>query len=75
MKISVSVHPNSKKPRIVKNILGSLSAYVNQPANDGRANEAVIAALAKYFEVKKSAILLVSGTKSKIKIFEINISV
>lgn len=72
MKISISVHPNSKKPRIVKNILGSLNVYVNQLAIDGRANEAVIEALAKYFEVKKSAVQLVSGTKSKTKIFEIN---
>lgn len=71
MKISVSVHPNSKKPRIIKNNLGNLEVYVAQKAIDNQANLAVIEALAEYLKVKKSAVRLISGMKSKIKIFEI----
>ena len=71
MKILVSIHPNSKKPRIIKDAQGSLSVYVNQPAIDGRANEATIEALAKYFKLKKAAVQLISGIKFKKKIFEI----
>ena len=71
MKISVIVHPNSKKSKIVKNDSGNLDIYVAQKAVGNHANLATIEALAKYFQVKKSAISLVLGKKSKIKIFEI----
>ncbi len=71
MRISVCVHPNSKKPRIIKNNLGNFEIYVAQKAVENQANLAVIEALAEYFKVKKSAIRFISGMKSKIKIFEI----
>ena len=71
MKISITVHPNSKKPRIIKNDLGNLDVYVAQKAVDNQANLATIEALAEYFQVKKSVIKLVLGMKSKVKIFEI----
>lgn len=38
---------------------------------EGKANKAVIEALTEYFNVKKSHIILLSGEKSKIKLFEI----
>ena len=41
------------------------------PVN-GQANEAIIEALAEYFDTAKSNINLVSGQSSKQKIFEIN---
>ncbi|NCN45821.1 MAG: hypothetical protein COU63_01870 [Candidatus Pacebacteria bacterium CG10_big_fil_rev_8_21_14_0_10_36_11] len=72
MKISVKVHPNSKKPRIIKNDLENFDAYVNQPATDNRANNAVIESLAEYFQIKTSSIRLRLGNKSKTKVFEIN---
>jgi len=71
MKISVTVHPNSKKPRITKNDLGSLDVYVAQKAIDNQANLATIEALAKYLQVKKSAVNLVLGQKSKLKVYRI----
>jgi uncharacterized protein YggU (UPF0235/DUF167 family) len=72
MKISVAVHANSKKPKIVKNILGTFDVYVSQLAIDNRANQAIIKSLAKYFQVKTSNIQLTRGNKSKKKLFEIN---
>lgn len=71
MRISVNVHPNSKKQRIEKDMLGTLYVYVIQPPLKGKANKATIEALAKYFKTKKSSVFLISGTKSKSKIFEI----
>lgn len=71
MKISVTVHPNSKKPRIVKNDSGNLDIYVAQKAVDNQANLATVEALAKYFQVKKSPIKLFLGIESKLKLFEI----
>lgn len=71
MKISVIVHPNSKRPRVEKDLLGELHVYVSEPPLEGRANRAVIEALSKHFEVKRGNIILISGQKSKNKIFEI----
>lgn len=71
MRITVNVHPNSKRARIEKDLLGTLHVYVSQPPLEGKANKAVIEALAKHFKTKKSSIYLISGTKSKSKVFEV----
>lgn len=71
MKLSVVVHPNSKRERIEKDLLGDLHIYVNQPPLEGKANKATIVALADYFKTSKSNIKLLSGAKSKYKIFEV----
>lgn len=71
MRVSIITHPNSKKPRIEKDLLGSLHIYVSEPPLEGRANKAVLEALAKYFKVKRGNVVLLSGHKSKIKQFEI----
>lgn len=71
MKVFVAAHPNSKKPRVEKDLLDTLHVYVSQPPLEGKANKAVIEALAKYFNVKKNSVRLLSGEKSKIKLFEI----
>ncbi len=71
MKITVIAHPNAKRPRIEKDLLGTLHVYVNAPPLEGKANRAVEEALAKHFNVKISQIELISGHKSKNKTFEI----
>lgn len=73
MKISIIAHPNSKKPRIEKDLLGTLHVYVNAPPLEGKANKPVIEALAQYFDVKKSCVIFISGAKSKAKTFDINL--
>ncbi len=74
MRISVIAHPNAKRPRIEKDLLDTLHVYVNQPPLEGKANSAVIESLADYFKVKRNKVLLVSGHKSKAKVFEIMIA-
>ena len=71
MEIKIIVHPNSKKPRVEKDLLGDLHIYVKEPPFDGRANEAVIEDLAEYFKVKKYEVSLVKGMKSEQKMFSI----
>ena len=71
MKISVIAHPNTKKPRVEKDLLGMIHVYVHEPPLEGNANKAVIEALADYFQMKKGNVILVSGEKSKNKVFEI----
>jgi uncharacterized protein (TIGR00251 family) len=71
MKIKIIAHPNAKKPRIEKDLLEEVHVYVSEPPLEGKANYAVIESLAKYYKVNKNAVILVSGEKSKNKIFEI----
>jgi len=71
MKLEVIVHPNSKKERVEKDLLGTLHVYVHQPPLEGKANQATISSLADYFNISKSNINLISGAKSKHKLFEI----
>jgi uncharacterized protein YggU (UPF0235/DUF167 family) len=71
MKIAIVAYPNSKKPRIEKDLFNALHVYVNEPPLGGKANNAVRASLADYFKVKKSSVFLISGEKSKHKVFEI----
>jgi len=71
MRIAIIAHPNAKKPRIEKDLLGTLHVYVNEPPLEGKANRAVVEALADYFKVKRNQVILVSGEKSKNKSFEI----
>ena len=73
MKVTIVAHPNAKKPRIEKDMLGTLHIYVNQPPLEGKANKAIIESLAKFFNTKKNKIMLLSGEKSKNKLFEIAI--
>lgn len=72
IKITIIAHPNSKKPRIEKDLMGTLHVYVNKPPLENKANEAVLEDLAKYLEIKKNQLILVSGEKSKTKTFEIS---
>jgi len=71
VRVSVIVHPNSKKTRIEKDLMGMLHVYVNAPPLEGKANKAVIDVLADFFKNKKNEIFLLSGAKSKNKIFEV----
>lgn len=71
MKITVIVHPNARKPRIEKDLMDMMHIYVNAPPLEGKANMAVIESLAKYFDTKKNKIILISGEKAKVKVFEI----
>lgn len=71
MRVEVIAHPNSKKPRVEKDLLNTLHIYVKEPPLEGRANMAVIEALAKYFNISKNCVQFVSGERSKIKVFQI----
>lgn len=46
--------------------------FVKELPIDGKANEAIIRALAKYFKVPKSQVRIVAGSASREKIVEIN---
>jgi len=71
MKIFVKAKPNSHKEFVEKISETNLIVAVKEPPIKGRANIAIQKALAEYFKVSLSQIILVSGFSSKNKIFEI----
>lgn len=71
MHLSVIVHPNNRRPRIEEDLTGTLHVYVSAPPLEGRANMAVIEALAQHFKVGKNKVILLSGHTAKIKRFDI----
>jgi len=84
MRILVKAKPRSKVEKVErvgqptldlggkKTELVVYKVSVKEPPVDGRANEAVVKALAKYFDVAISNVRLVSGETSRQKIFEIS---
>ncbi|MDD4027429.1 MAG: DUF167 domain-containing protein [Candidatus Shapirobacteria bacterium] len=71
MKIEVVVHPNSKNPRVEKDLIGMIHVYVTAPPLEGKANKAVVVSLSKFLKVKKSGIILIKGEKSRNKVFKV----
>ena len=71
MKIKVFVKPNAKKQKVEKVAETEYRVFVNAPPTEGKANEAVVKALASFFDIPKSAIQILTGLHSKIKMIEI----
>ncbi len=71
MKLFVKVKPKAKKEKVEETSEGHFTVSVTAPAEKGLANDAVIAALAEYFAVPKSRIMIVSGRTSRSKVIEI----
>lgn len=67
---NVRVTPHAKQNKVVEND-GVLRVYTTVAPENGRANDAVIKALAKHFGVAKSQIKIVRGIAARDKIIEI----
>jgi len=73
--IKVKIVPGSPKNKIVGVYNNALKISITAPPVEGKANKKCIAYLAKYFDVAKSKIKIISGQTSKnkiIKIYDIN---
>ena len=66
--LTVHVVPNAKVQKVLAQE-AVLKIWVNAPAQDGKANRAVIELLAKHLNVKKRQLQLLRGEKSHIKSF------
>ena len=72
MKIFAKAKPNSKKDEIKKLDDTHFEIRVTAQAQEGKANAAVIKALANYLKIPASRIKIHTGAKSKQKILEIS---
>ena len=67
MKLFITVKPQSKEEAIERLDDTHLLVRVKAPSKDGKANKALIQALANYFSVVPSQVEIVSGHSSRKK--------
>ena len=70
MKISVKVKPRARVEKVEEKD-GDLVVFVKAEAKEGKVNEAVAKALAAHFGAAPSRVRLISGARSKTKLFEL----
>jgi hypothetical protein len=69
--IEVQVQPKSSRDEIVRLRSGRLKVKVTAPQEDGKANERLMEIIARAFGVSKSAVKIVRGRRSRLKILKI----
>ena len=67
----VTVTPGARSERIERIDASRLRVAVTEPPREGRANAAVVRAVARFFGVRASAVRIVRGMTSRSKIIEI----
>ena len=65
--IEVLVKPNARTSELVENDNGTWTARIAAAPVDGKANEALIALVAKHFGCAKSAVTIKSGASGRRK--------
>lgn len=71
MTIQIKVKPNSRASLLEQKEDGTWVAQIKSPPVDGKANEELIALVAKHFKCAKSDVRIKSGTSSRLKLIEI----
>jgi len=71
VKLKVRIIPNAKKTEFTGFREDELVLRLGAPAVEGKANKAATEYIARYFGVPRSAVSMVSGEKSRHKIFQI----
>ena len=66
--LPVLVHPKAKKEGVLGTHDGCLKVSVSAPAEQNKANKALVALLAKRIGARKSKVHVVSGQKSRRKL-------
>jgi len=74
MRVTVRVHPGSSRAAVGgrESDPAVLSVWVSAPAREGRANRAAQEALAKALGVPRSSIRLLSGARSRTKVYQVD---
>jgi uncharacterized protein (TIGR00251 family) len=67
MIIQVKITPNSSENRVISEENGTFKVRVSAPAEDGKANKALIEVLAAHFKLPKRCIIIKSGLTSRLK--------
>lgn len=71
MRITIRAKPRARKESIEKIDEENYIVSVKEPPVEGRANKAIIKALAGYFKIPSGNVFIVSGQTSRIKIIDV----
>lgn len=69
--IQIKVKPNSRVSLLQQMEDGTWLAQVKSPPVDGKANEELIALVAKQFGCRKSAVTIKAGGTSRVKLVQV----
>jgi uncharacterized protein len=69
--LQVKAKPNAREDALVLGDDGVWIASVKAPPVDGKANEALIALVAKYFGVRRAQVTIKRGSTTRLKTVEI----
>ena len=69
--IKVKIVPGSSKNKVIEAYNDALKISIAAPPVEGKANKKCIAYLAKYFDIAKSKIEIISGQTSRNKLIRI----
>ena len=67
----LKIKPRSSRRRLLRNLSGGLCLELTAPPVEGQANEAAVEFLAESLRVPRSAIEIVTGARSRRKLFRI----
>lgn len=69
--LQIKVKPSSRTSLLEQNDDGTWLAHIKSPPVDGKANDELIALVAKHFGRRKSEVSIKSGGSSRIKLVQI----
>ena len=69
--IQVRVKPNARASKLEQGVDGIWIARVKAPPVDGKANEELIALVARHFDVHRGAVAIKSGAGVRLKLVQI----
>jgi len=69
--LQIKVKPNSRAGLLEQKEDGTWIAQIKSPPVDGKANEELIALVAKHFGCRKSEVSIKSGGSSRLKLVQI----
>ncbi len=70
--LQVKVKPNARVSRLEQAVDGTWLAQLKSPPVDGKANEELIALVAKQFGCRKAAVIIMSGASGRMKLVKID---
>lgn len=71
MRLTVKVKPNARHAKVEQIDASTYRVAVTVPPEAGKANDAMIALLAKHFRIAKSRITILRGTTTRTKLINV----
>ncbi len=69
--IRVKAFPESRKPTVEETGEKTLRVFVREPAEDNRANRAIIHAVSVYYDIPENKLRMISGHRGMNKMIQV----